>query len=97
MHFNAHGVFSHVCVHVPGKPLVVADVLSCNLLCGTDDQELDEGISAHIDHVMTMNKPITDTRQQVNDQMRDGPVLRAAIIYTVSGGPKYQCDVSEDL
>ena len=88
--------FSPVCVYVPGKQLVVANALSQKPLTDTGEHDLEEDISAHIDHGMS-SKSMTDTRlQQVKDQMRDDPVLRAVIVYTVLGRPKYQRDVSED-
>ena len=101
-HVNVHDApgmmrFSPVCVYLPGKQLVVAKALLRKPLSDTGEQDLKEDISAHIDHIMS-SKSMTETRlQQVNDQTRDDPVLRAAIVYIVSGWPKYQHDVSEDL
>ena len=72
------------CVYVPDKQMTVADALSRKPLGDTtEDNSLEEDIKLHVDNVMS-NQPMTDTRlQQIRDHMREDPVLRAAIVYTV--------------
>ena len=48
--------FSSVCIYVPGKQLMVTDVLSNKPLYDTGDQELKEDISAHTDHISRSNQ-----------------------------------------
>ena len=51
----------------------------------------------HVDSGMS-NQPMTDTRlQQIRDHMREDPLLRATIVYTVSRWPKHQRDIPENL
>ena len=77
--------------------MTVADALSRKPLGDTKDNSLEEDIKLHVDSVIS-NQPMTDTRlQQITDHTREDPVLRAAIVYTVSGWPKHQRDVPENL
>ena len=89
--------FNPECVYVPGKQMTVADALSRKPLGDTEHNSLEEDIKLHVDSVIS-NQPMTDTRlQQIRDHTREDPVLRAAIVYTVSGWPKHQRDVPENL
>ncbi|KAL9963006.1 hypothetical protein ACROYT_G032167 [Oculina patagonica] len=84
--------------HVPGKELVVADMLSRNLLVNdTEASDSEEDVKAYVDAVMTSQPASLEKLEQIKQATLSDPQLSLVLNYTINGWPKYAKDVPEQI
>lgn len=81
----------------PGKTLVISDALSRSPVNQPAISTTETDVGMHVDYVES-NLPISPTRRdELQSHTREDAVLQSAVVYTLTGWPRYEKDVPESL
>lgn len=82
--------------HVPGKEMHVADALSRSPIAGEESTTCDD-VELYV-HAVEASFPASyGKREEIRRATSSDPTLQSAIVYTLTGWPKYDRDVPETL
>jgi transposase InsO family protein len=89
--------FNPIPEYVPGRELVVADVLSRSPLADEKPSDMEEEVDCYV-HDITSRWPASENRMdRIRNATREDPLLRQVMEYTMDGWPKYKKDVPVNL
>ena len=82
--------------HVPGKDMHISDALSRSPLQSTESSTAEE-VELHVQSVQS-SMPASDAKKtEIRNAVNNDPVLQSAIVYTLTGWPRYEKDVPESM
>ena len=91
MRYNVKAEYS------PGKTLVVSDALSRSPIKDTSVFSTEEDVNLHV-QLIESNLPVfPGKRSKLQTSTRDDATIQSAIGYTLSGWPRYEQDVPDDM
>ena len=82
--------------HVPGRDMHVSDALSRSPLQSSQSSTV-EDVEMHVQSVV-FNLPASDAkRTEIRSATNNDPVLQSAIVYALTGWPRFEKDVPESM
>ena len=82
--------------HVPGKDMHISDALSRSPLQSSESSTA-EDVELHVQSVQA-NMPASDAKKtEIRNAVNSDSILQSAIVYTLTGWPRYEKDVPESM
>ena len=89
--------YKAVAEYAPGKTLVVADALSRSPMSETKSSILEQDIELYVQMIDSCLPMSTQRKEELQTCTRNDAILQSAIVFTLTGWPKYEKDVPDNL